>query len=121
MTMAPSKGSAAWGNCTDPPAGEVAHRRYAERGRRAARNLSARPEPPRSLPADHQIVAVDHLGPAGKAKDRVDIAGGSAAYFLRVLGVIGAQAAPDLDAAGTADDHGVAAGEAAFDPHHSDR
>ena len=32
MTMAPSKGSAAWGNCTDPPAREVANRRYAERG-----------------------------------------------------------------------------------------
>ena len=42
------------------------------------------------FPADDQIVAMDHLGPAGKAEDRVDIGGRAASDLLRILGVIGA-------------------------------
>jgi hypothetical protein len=64
---------------------------------------------------------MNNLGSARKAKDCVDFAGGPAADLLRVLGIVGAQAAPDFDPIWTADDHGVAAGEGAFDPCHPDR
>jgi hypothetical protein len=43
-----------------------------------------------SFAANHQIVAMNHLGPAGKAEDRVDIAGRTTPDFVRIFGVVSA-------------------------------
>ena len=41
------------------------------------------------FPAHDQIVAMDHLGPAGKAQDRIDVGGRAAPDLLRIFGVVG--------------------------------
>ena len=41
------------------------------------------------FPAHDQIVAMDHLGPAGKAQDRIDVGGRAALDLLRIFGVVG--------------------------------
>src|SRR3984885_1934494 len=71
------------------------------------------------LPADDQIVAMNHFRPPGKAEDRHDIGGGAAPDFLRILDIIGAQAAADLRAIEAADEDGAAAREVAFEPRHA--
>src|SRR6266567_323202 len=53
-------------------------------GRSGAR---LRPAPCSSAP-DHQIVAMNHLGPAGKAEDRADFAGRTAPDLVRIFGVV---------------------------------
>jgi DNA-binding transcriptional LysR family regulator len=72
-------------------------------------------------PAHHQIVAVDHLGPAADAKDNHHIRRRAAFDLFGVLGVIGDEAAADFVGVGAAHHHGVAAGELAVDPDHAGR
>ncbi len=52
--------------------------------------LCAEPGRAALFAADDQIVAMDHLGPAGKAEDRLDVGGRPAPDLLRIFGVVGA-------------------------------
>src|SRR5262245_27987627 len=65
--------------------------------------------------SDHQVISVYHFGAAAKPEDREDIGGGAALDLLRIDGVVGHEAAPDLDAIRTADDNSIPAGESAVD------
>ena len=58
---------------------------------------------------------MDHLGAAGEAEDRLDLAAVAAGDALGIGGIIGDQAAADLDAAQADDGDGVAALEAALE------
>src|SRR6478735_12377818 len=69
----------------------------------------------------HQIVAVDHLGPAADAQNGHHVRRGAAFDLFGVLGVIGDEAAADFMGVGAAHHHGVAAGELALDPDHAGR
>src|SRR3984957_12888641 len=64
---------------------------------------------------------MDHFGAPAEAENRRDIRRCPASDLLRVFHVVSAQAAADLRAVGTANDHRVAAGEAAFNLHDADR
>src|SRR5260370_10826137 len=79
------------------------------------------PRPRALLPSQHQVVAMDHLGAAREAENERDVGRGLAHDPCRILGVIGRQAAADLAIVGTADNHRVAAAEAAVDAHDSGR
>src|SRR6476661_6632982 len=57
--------------------------------------------------ADHEIVAMDHLGASCKTENNKDIGRGSAFDLVRVFGVIGDQAAPNLGAVGPPHDHRI--------------
>src|SRR5690349_2529021 len=94
--------------------------------RLARTNVDARDEPGHDgspafwlLPAHHQIVAVDHLGPPADAEDGHHVRGRAALDSLGDLGVVGDQAAADLAGVGAAHDHGIAAGELALDLDHA--
>src|SRR5579863_7339344 len=70
----------------------------------------------RTARADHEVVAMDHLGASADAEDRHDIARRAALDLLRVLGVIGHKTSTDLTAIRPAYHHGIAAGELPVDP-----
>lgn len=65
--------------------------------------------------AKHQIVAMNHFGPPGKAEDQQNVRRGPALDLLGVIRVIGHQPAPDLVAIRTAHHDRIAPPEAALD------
>src|SRR5260370_24851679 len=69
-----------------------------------------------SLPTQHQIVAMDHLGAAAEAEDAYDLAGRFAENFRRIGGIVGREPAADFPAVEIADHDGVAAEKFALDP-----
>src|SRR5579871_4510650 len=60
--------------------------------------------------ADHEIVAMDHLGAATDAKDRHDVRRGTALDLVGIFGVVSDEATADLMRVGAAHHHGIAAG-----------
>ena len=52
---------------------------------------------PASSAAERHVVAMDHFGPTGSPKDMCDVARIASANALGVQGVIGDEAASDLD------------------------
>src|ERR1700730_14961517 len=73
------------------------------------------------FPARDQIVAVNHFGAAAETENGGEIRRCPASDLLRVFHVVSAQAAADLRAVGSADDHRVAASKATFDLYDADR
>src|SRR5262245_20680116 len=72
-----------------------------------------------SIPAHREIGAMDHLGAAGVAWARQDIARLAALDLLGIVHVECDQPASDLVTVGAAHDHGVAAAEASVDADHA--
>src|SRR3974390_1135810 len=75
----------------------------------------------RLFAAQHEIVAVDHLGPAGKPQDREDVGGRTALDLLGVRSVIGDEATADFGAVRAAHDHRVAPPKRALNLHDAGR
>ena len=69
-----------------------------------------------TTPRERHVVAVDHLGAAGEAEERLDLAAVAAGDAFGVGGVVGDEAAADLLAVHADDVDRVAALEAALDP-----
>jgi hypothetical protein len=69
----------------------------------------------------HEVVAVDHFGPAADAQDGHHVRGGAALDLLGILGVVGDEAPADLMGVGAAHHHGIATGELPVDPDHAGR
>src|ERR1700692_4369781 len=76
---------------------------------------------PKSLPAQSQIVPMDHLGAAFDTQQQQDIARRPALDLLGIAGVVGHETATDLGTVWTAHHDGIAAGELPIDPNDTAR